>query len=396
MSRPGPASTPQPNDPAAPQNSSQPAERRRIVYIVTEDWYFLSHRLPMARAARNAGYDVHVLTRVDRGRERIEREGFALHHVDLKRGVTRPHELLAAAAAVRRQLVRLRPSIVHNVALQPVIVGSLASLGLGHPVVNAVAGLGALFTLRKSAFQSLVRRLLVVLLNRPRAKALIQNSDDRETLTGWGVRADTIALIAGSGVDVGRFVPLAEPAGPFTAAYVGRMLGYKGVRTLIEAWDILRGRGCGFRLILAGTPDARNLTSIPESEIVGWCRHGDVAWRGQVEDVRTVWADAHVGILPSESEGLPLSLLEAAACGRPVIACDAPGSREIARPGLNAALIAIRDARGLADAVQAMAADAALRGRYGRQSRRLAVDLFSTETIQREIVALYRNLAPTP
>lgn len=393
MSRSGVAETPRPHITPATARVPAATPARRIVYLVTEDWYFLSHRLPMARAARDAGYDVHVLTRVDRGRERIEAEGFTLHHIDLERGFRRLRELVAASLAVRRRLRRIRPDLLHNVALQPVIVGSLASIGLKHPVVNAVAGLGALFTLRKSPFQTAVRRLIVALLNRRRARTLVQNPDDRDTLKRWGIRADTIALIPGSGVDIDRFVPAPEPNGPFTAAYVGRMLGYKGVRTLVAAWGILRARGHGFRLILAGTPDERNPTSIPESEIVDWCRHGDIEWRGKVEDVRTVWADAHVGVLPSESEGLPLSLLEAAACGRPVIAGDAPGCREIARPGVNGALVAIGDAHGLADAIEAMAADAALRARYGSESRRLTVAEFSSATIQREITALYRSMS---
>lgn len=398
MNRPGMADAP--NFPSTGALRREPApssvgsgDRPRIVYIVTEDWYFLSHRLPMARAARAAGYHVHVLTSVDRGREKIEAEGFAVHAVDLKRGFTRPLQLLAAAEKVRTHLRRIRPSIVHNVALQPVIVGSLASVAMRHSVVNAVAGLGALFTLRKSTFQSSVRRLLVTLLNRRRASTLVQNPDDRETLARWGVRRESIVLIPGSGVDIDVFVPTPEPEGPFTAAYVGRMLGYKGVRTLVEAWGILRERGCKFRLILAGTPDDRNPTSIPEHEIVGWCAQGDVDWRGKVEDVRSVWADAHVAVLPSESEGLPLSLLEAAACGRPLIAGDAPGSREIARPGVNATLVPVRDAKGLADAIEAMASEAALRARYGEESRRLAVEQFSAERIRRDITSLYRSLS---
>lgn len=365
---------------------------RRIVYVVAEDWSFLSHRLPMARAARGAGYDVHVVTRVARDRRRIEREGFTLHAVDLKRGTRRPTDLLVTVLKVRRVLKALRPTIVHNSAVQCAVVGSLASLGMSHQVINALTGLGASFASGAKRMRSPVERLLAFLLTRKRSTTLVQNPDDGRVIEALGVPGSRIAMIRGSGVDTDALAALPEPEGPFTVAIVCRMLAIKGVRTLIEAWRLLRGRG--YRLLLVGAPDPSNPTSIPADEIRGWCEDESIRWLGHVEDIASIWRQAHVAVLASSGgEGLPLALLEAAACGRPIIASDAPGCREITRPDINGILFPVGDARALADAIDALATDRETRRRFGQASRAAVERDFSNATVQREIVRLYDTVA---
>jgi glycosyltransferase involved in cell wall biosynthesis len=234
------------------------------------------------------------------------------------------------------------------------------------------------------------------LLNRPRSTVLVQNLDDRAAIERLGVVRERIALIAGSGVDVDALTPLPEPAEPVTLAFVGRLVESKGIRTLLAAHERLARRGRDIRLLIAGLPDPANPASISPQEIEGWSRRPDVTLLGFVEDIRALWARAHIAVLPSHREGMPLSLLEAAACGRPLVATDVPGCRDIARPGVNAFLVPLEDAAALADAIERLALDAELRHQFGAASRALVEREFSGQHIGGELVRLYQHLLASP
>lgn len=369
----------------------------RLLYIVTEDWYFLSHRLPMARAARNAGFEVHVATRTDGGAAAIAAEGFLLHPVPFVRGRLSPAGSLRTILALRRIHRAVAPSIVHHVSLQAVVLGSLAALGKRAKAVNALTGLGYTFTSGGKALllRPLMRTLVRLLLDRPGRTVLVQNPDDRDDMLSLGIDAKRIALIPGSGVDVGVLRPLPEPPGPVTIAFVGRLLADKGIHTLIDAHRLLRQRGAAIDLLIAGTPDPANPASAAEQDAAAWNREPGVTWLGHVGDIATVWAHAHIAVLPSRREGLPKSLLEAAACGRPLIATDVPGCREIARPGETGLLVPRDDAPALADAISELAASPERRARLGANARRLAEERYSADAIGRQIVELYRSLVGT-
>lgn len=368
---------------------------RRLVYLVTEDWYFISHRLPMARAARDAGYEVHVATRVDRHRAAIEAEGFLLHPLNWRRGSFDPRDLARVIYEVRRLYRQLDPDLAHHVAVQAALVGSLAALGLPVFCLNAVTGLGTSF-LGNSGKARLARPVVAVLtralLNRPRSAVLVQNRDDRAEIERLGVDAERIALIPGSGVDTDVLKPAPEPAGPVTVAFAGRLVEDKGIRTLIDAHDLLASGGHDIRLLIAGLPDAANPTSIPLGEIKAWSARRNLSYLGHIDDIAAFWASAHIAVLPSRREGLPLTLLEAAACGRPLVATDVPGCREIARAGVNALLVPPDDAQALADAIARLAADGALRAKFGAAGRALVEREFSSAQIGLEVVDLYRRL----
>ncbi len=367
----------------------------RILFLVTEDWYFVSHRLPMARAAREAGFEVHVATRVDRHGFQIEAEGFHLHPLRWRRGSANPLGFLLAVHHIRTLYRLVQPELVHHVALQPSIMGSLAALGLPIVRLNAVAGFGFAFTsktLRARLVRAALSGLMRGLFNRPLSVVLVQNPDDRAAAAALGLDADRIALIPGSGVEVDQLTLLPEPDGPMTAAYVGRLLADKGLHALMAAHELLIQRGRPIRLLLAGEPDPANPASIPPATVEKWGNQPGIGVLGYVADIRTVWAAAHIAVLPSRREGLPKSLLEAAACGRPLVATDVPGCREIARQGVNAILVPVDDAAALADAIDRLAGDPDLRRRYGAESRRLVESEFSSARIGGDIVALYRRL----
>jgi glycosyltransferase involved in cell wall biosynthesis len=367
----------------------------RLLYVVTEDWYFLSHRLPMARAARAAGFEVHVATRVVDGAAAINAEGFVLHPVPFTRGRISPLGTIATIRALQQVHRKVAPAIAHHVSLQAAVLGSLAALGRPVCCVNALTGLGYTFisgSAKATLLRPIVGTLLRLLLNRPRQIVLVQNTDDRDGMFSLGIAADRIVLIPGSGVDVAALQPLPEPQGPPTIAFVGRLLADKGIHTLIDAHRLLRQRGSNIELLIAGTPDPANPTSVSESDAEGWNREPGITWLGHVEDISALWARAHVAVLPSRREGLPKSLLEAAACGRPMIATDVPGCREIVVPGATGLLVPYDDAPALAGAIETLAASRELRARYGAAARRLAVERFSADAIGLQTVDLYRSL----
>jgi len=385
-----------------PDASRSKVARPRLLYLVSEDWYFLSHRLPMARAARDAGFDVHVATRVAGGGAAIATEGFTLHPLTWRRGSTNPAEFIRAVAEVRRVYRALAPDLVHQVAFWPSIVGSLAAAGLGTRRVSALAGLGFAFTsktLKARAVRAVLRPFMRHLLSGPRATVLVQNPDDLAAMTALGIARERIFLIPGSGVDTNRMRVLPEPPAPVTMAYVGRLLDDKGLRTLVDAQTLLASRGETIRLLIAGEADPANPASIPKSEIDDWRRQPMIEVLGHVTDIAGLWAKSHIAVLPSRREGLPKSLLEAAACGRPIVATDVPGCREIARQDVNALLVPVDDAQALADAVQRLAHDPDMRARFAAASRSLAEREFSSARIGPEIIKLYRAMlsdAPRP
>lgn len=374
----------------------------RILYVVTEDWYFLSHRLPMARAATEAGYEVHVAARMNDGLAAIEREGFIPHPLKWSRGSISARDSLAAVFQLRSLFRDVKPALVHNVALKPVLLGTMAGLGMNDiAIVNSLTGMGALFVDGGGA-SPLTRKLVVMalsrLLRRARSVTVVQNPEDRDFVAGLGVPGEAITIIAGSGVDIEKYEPLAEPDGKVTAAFVGRMLHHKGVLTLIEAYrratDSGEDEGAPeFHLLLAGDCDPENPGSLAPEQLREFASAYGIDWLGHVGDVREVWKQAHFAVQPSRGgEGLPKSLLEAAACGRSMVATDVPGCREIAIPRETGILVPIDDADALAGAMLELARDAERRKRYGAEARRLTEEKFSSIAIGQETAALYGRL----
>ena len=355
----------------------------------------------MARAARDAGFEVHVATRVKDGAGAIAAEQFMLHPIPFARGRLSPLASLATISALRRIHRAIAPAITHRVSLQPSVLGLIAALGLSAPSVNALTGLGYSFTsstAKARAVKLAIGAALRLLLDRGGVISLVQNEDDQEALMALGIPKARIALIPGSGVDIARFKPLPEPAGPPTMAFAGRLLDDKGIRTLVAAHRLLRARGSNVQLLIAGTPDPANPASVSPAEVASWNDEPGINWLGQVDDIGSLWARAHIAVLPSRREGLPLSLLEAAACGRAMVATDVPGCREVAIPGVTGLLVPVDDANALADAIERLLREPELRAQFAAAARRLVVERFSSDTIGRQTVALYRHLvgAPSP
>jgi glycosyltransferase involved in cell wall biosynthesis len=370
----------------------------RLLYLVTEDWYFLSHRLPMARAAREAGFDVTVATRVADGGADIAKEGFRLCPLSWQRGISSPGEIARSVAAVAGLLRAEKPDVVHNVALKPILIAGLARrlVPVRH-VVNAVTGLGSTLIAREGESQPRLAGRLVAfalprVLNMKGGVTVIQNDADADALGGLGADRLRMVRIRGSGVDLAQHQVLPEPEGPVTVGIAARMIEDKGIRPLIEAVRQVRASGIDLKLLLAGDTDADNPTAIPRSELDALAQEPGITWLGHVTDVRTLWARSHIAALPSRREGLPKALLEAAAAGRPLVATDVPGCREVAVEGVNARLVPVDDAAALATALSDLARDEGLRARLGAASRKMVESDMSADAVAAATVALYCKL----
>lgn len=372
-----------------------------LLYVVTEDWYFLSHRLPMARAARDAGFRVAVATRVGDGAAAIAAEGFALYPLRMRRRGGGLRGEVAAIAELVGLYRRLRPAVVHHIALKAAVYGSLAARLAGvAAVINSVAGLGYAFIGRDLKARVLKQAMLAAfrVLFRGRNRWLVvQNQDDYRLFVENGMtRAERTVIIRGSGVDAVALCPSPEPPPPLRAALVARMLWDKGVGEMVEAARLLRDQGVALRPVLVGAPDPANPKSIPEAQLRDWHDQGLVEWWGHRGDIAEVWRDCAIAVLPSYREGLPKALLEAAACGRPLVATDVPGCRELVRHDHNGLLVPARDGAALAGALRRLAEDAGLRARLGAAARRDAEQDFSAVTVAAETAALYRRVAGLP
>lgn len=372
----------------------------RLLFVVTEDWAFLRHRLPMAMAAVAGGFEVAVATRVSRHGDAIREHGIQVYHTPLDRAGLSPLRDIRYLLRLVAVLRAFRPGLIHNVASKPILYGTMAArlAAPGARIINAFTGLGILFTEgartgRAKIIGGVLLAALRVLCRGRRVTMLVQNSDDRAFLAERGIGGGArTALIPGSGVDTDAFRPTPEPgAGPVRALFVGRLLWTKGLGELAAAARILKDRGRDIRFVLVGAPDPGNPTSVSAADIEAWVRDGLVEWQGERSDIAACWAGAHIAVLPSWREGMPKSLLEAAACGRPMVATDVPGCRDLVRSGETGLLVPRGDAAALADAVDALAADPARRTAMGANARRDAETRFSAGIIGQQTQALYRN-----
>ncbi|MGE0549000.1 MAG: glycosyltransferase family 4 protein [Kofleriaceae bacterium] len=368
---------------------------RRLLYVVSEDWYFLSHRLPMARAAHAAGFEVHVATRVQHGADAIRAEGFVLHAVPFERGRISMTAAMRTVRALRGVYDAVDPLLAHHVSLQPAVLASLAAVDRNVACVNALTGFGYAFSSsagRARVLRPVIGSVLRLLLNRGSTVALVQNPDDEHALRSLGVPQRRIVRISGSGVELERFSQVPEPSGPIVVGYVGRLLEDKGVHTLVEAHRLLRRRGLLLDLKIAGAPDPANPSSIKVEQLEYWRTQPGIHLLGHISDIPGFWANAHIAVLPSRREGLPKSMLEAAACGRPMIATDAPGCREVVIPGETGRLVPVDNAPALATAIAELAESTQLRHQFGTAARRLVENRFGSVAIASQTVALYEAL----
>ncbi|MEE7492651.1 glycosyltransferase [Methylobacterium oryzae] len=374
-----------------------PVPMRRLVFVVTEDWFFASHFLPMARAAIGMGLSVAVVTRVRAHRAAIEATGVQVVPLEAERASLNPMAAGYAAGQLAAILKALKADIVHCIALRGILVGGTAAAMAGIPSrVFALTGLG-LVGARSDRLGRAARLALRVLIRGPlassRTRFLFENPDDALAL-GLDPLDRAVTVVGGAGVDPAVFVPRPlPPMPPLRVAVVARMLWSKGIDVAVEAVRLARAQGAPVELSLYGAPDPSNRRAIDETTLRGWSRDG-VAWHGATTDVAGVWAGHHVACLPSRGgEGLPRTLLEAAACGRALVASDVPGCRSLVRDGVEGLLVPPEDAPALATALARLCGDAGLVAALGAAARaRIETGGFTEDAVTDRVRAVWRDL----
>lgn len=373
---------------------------KTLVFVVNHAGYFLTHRLPLALAAKGDGYDVHILTPRSRHVPMIQEAGLSWREIRLDRSGRNPLNELRTIRDLVRAYRELRPAIVHHVTAKPVLYGTLAARIARVPaVVNAIAGLGHVFVSRGAAAALLrfgVGNGYRLILRHPRMRVIFQNDDDRSLFVrkGWLKEAQTV-LIAGSGVDPDVFTPRAsgEAAAISAVVFASRMLRSKGLPEFIEAVQLLNARGVRARYLLVGDADPDNPASVTEDELRAWANIPGVEYWGRRNDMPEVFVQSDIACLPSHREGMPKSLLEAASCALPIVTTDVPGCRHVVRDGENGLLVPLQNASAIAEALEKLITQPELRRTMGAKGRERLLREFSLNAVVASTLRLYAELS---
>ena len=345
---------------------------KKILFLVNEDWGFYHFRLPLVMAMQDQDFEIVLVTQCHYYFKELQKMGIRIIPLSLVRGASNPFKDLVTLYHLILIYRREKPDIVHHVALKPIFLGSIATK-FSHIklVVNSITGLGYIFIRsgkRAKFARYFLRKILRYLLNLKNSLVIVQNADDYQELLSMNVKLEQLHVIQGSGVDLKRFVPQPDLMGIApVVTMVSRMLRDKGVDEFVQAVNILKRKGLNFQAYLVGPLDSGNPTVISELQLHVWENQGLIKWLGYCPDLAPIWAQSHIGVLPSYREGLPKSLLEAAACARPIVTTNVPGCREVVINNENGFLVPARDSGALARAMAVLIENRALRIQMGKR-----------------------------
>lgn len=376
--------------------------RPRLLFVANTDKFFVSHRLVIALRAKEKGYDVHVCA-IDTGfRKKIEQHGLPFYSLRGTVAGIHPIKEMATIHFLWKLYRRIKPDLVHHIAVKPVIYGGLASrVAKVKAVVNALSGLGYVFidagepSFSRKFARFVIEKVVRSALGHKRSRLILQNRDDIEMFTAnkW-IERDRILWIKGSGVDPDEFSYRPEPdTDALTVMFASRLLWDKGVAEFVRACKNLKKEfGDGIRCVLVGGADSENPAAVPLQTIKVWVSEGDIEWWGEKEGMQDVLAQTNIVVLPSYREGLPKVLIEACAIGRAIVATDVPGCREVVSEGENGFLVPVRDASLLENRIRELLLDRSLRLEMAKNGRRRAESEFALERVLESHMDLYSNL----
>lgn len=365
----------------------------KVLLFANTDWYLYNYRLPLAQALVEQGDEVVLVSPKGRYADLLQALGFRWIEMPLTRRGFHPLGEILVLLRLANLYRHERPDIVHHFTVKCVLYGSL----IGHVwkrscIINSITGLGYVFTQGRGARRWLrpwVKILYRLLLRG--TWAIFQNPEDRAFfLENQLVEPGRTSLIYGSGVDLRRFTPRPWPKGIPLVVLPARLLWDKGVGEFVEAARQLRSTGVLARFVLVGDSDEQNPAAIPKEQLQRWVKEGVIEWWGWRDDMETIYAQTAVVCLPSYREGLSRTLLEAAACGRPVVTTDVPGCREAVRHGESGLLIAARDPAALAQAIAYLLNNPAIAREMGSRGREIVEREFASEVVVSQTLAVYR------
>ena len=378
----------------------------KIILFANTEWYLFNFRLSLAKALQAQGHDVLLISPPGEYGARLQALGFRWEALPMDRKSLNPLQELRLLAYLCRLYRREQPALAHHFTIKCVVYGSIAALVARVPArVNAVAGMGYVFTnqaLKARLLRPVVRGLMRLVLNGRGARLILQNNDDMAAFAEAGLaRPELTRLVMGSGVDLTRFAPRA-PSGleaqaghdvqPTRVVLAARLLWDKGIAEYAEAARQLKAKGLSIRFLMAGAPDPGNPAAIPQATLDGWQTEGLIELLGQVSDMAALFATADMVVLPSYREGLPKSLIEAAACALPLVTTDVPGCREVVTHEVDGLLVPVKDATALASAIERLHLDPAWARELGLAARARALREFDEKIVIGKTLAVYREL----
>lgn len=367
----------------------------KAVFFANTDWYLYNFRLDYAKFLRSKGWEVVFVSPTGGYESLLIAEGFRVIPFSLSRKGINPFIESDTIARIQSVLAREKPDLVQNYTVKCVIYGSIAAKNLGiNKIVNSITGLGYSF-LGRTPLAFLIREIVLRLYRKALkgTQVLFENPDDQKIFIDRGlVTTDQSHVILGTGVNLNRFRLISLPENTPVVILPARMLWDKGVHEFVAAAKILHGKGIKARFALVGKVDDGNPASVPFERLTQWQKEGIVEIWGWQEDIFTVFTISNVVCLPSYREGLPKILLEAASCGRPIVATDVAGCREIVRDGVNGFLVPARSAEALADALEKLILDRELCRRMGIAGRKMVEEKFASEIVNVKTYAVYALL----
>ncbi|MBV9620800.1 MAG: glycosyltransferase family 4 protein [Gammaproteobacteria bacterium] len=370
-----------------------------LLYVVNVAWFFLSHRLELARAALADGFRVHLAADVENESEiaDVRGHGIVFHRLHMTRSGLNPLEELRTRAELRDIVRAVQPHILHNVTVKPILHGTDVAGALGvRGVVNAVSGFGHVYSSRRHLLRALLDRAYARAFRPANVRIIVQNQTDRsEVLRLCPSAAGRTHLVFGSGVDLSQFQPTPELAGTPSVLLPARLLRDKGIAEFAAAAAQLRRSGPSARFLVAGRLDPGNRGALSAQEVGALSAASGMQWLGERGDMAQCLREAHIVCLPSYREGVPKALLEACAAGRPIVTTDAPGCRDVVRDGENGLLVPVGNAEALAAAIRRLLNDAALRTRMGQAGRARAEREFGLERVVQVHLDMYREFTMT-
>ena len=372
---------------------------RRILLFANTEWYLYNFRRSLACSIRDCGYEVLLLSPPGVYGGKLRDLGLHWQSVPMERRSLNPLREAVLLWRLIRLMRQERPDVVHGFTIKCAVYGSLAARLAGVPArVNAVAGMGYVFisdSPKARLLRPLVRMLLKLALGGRNARLILQNPDDVALFRQARlVDPDHVRLILGSGVDCERFSPApgAVSDGRPRVVLPARLLWDKGLAEYAEAARLLRARGVPVALLLAGDPDPGNPAAVPESVVRGWVSEGLLQWLGHVDDMPTLFRSVQIVALPSYREGLPKGLIEAGASGCALITTDVPGCREVVNHEVDGLLVPVKDGVALADAIERLVRDPALRHTLGAAAREKSVAKFDERSVVERTLDVYAEL----
>ncbi len=368
----------------------------KVLIVVNIPKFFVSHWLGIALAAKTAGYQVHIATMAGPEVAQIRDAGLVHHEIPMSRSGTNIWQELKSLWAIFCLFRRLQPDLVHLITIKPVIYGGIAARLAGvKAVLSAVTGLGYVFINQQkstSGLKRLISALYTFVFGHPNIKVLFENDSDCQSFCQSEiVKPQHTVVVHGAGVDLTQFHYVPEPVGKIRIVFAARLLIDKGVMEFLAAAELLKDLS-DVEFILAGDIDPENPASLSLQQLESIKRDGTVRVYGFCEDMAALFRQSHVIVLPSYREGLPKVLIEAAACGRPVVTSDVAGCRHVVIPNSSGLLVPVKDSNAIAQAIQRFVNDKDLRTQFGLAGRALAEQRFGEEQIGITYMQLYQQL----